>query len=50
MKTFIATLKHDNGLLILKTTARDIGDAIFKICLAENCPIRAIIKIKEIKK
>lgn len=49
MKTFIAILKHDNGTHRLRVNASSKEAAELMIMLAENCPSRAIISIKEVK-
>ena len=49
MKTFIATLEHDNGTVKIKVTASSRKAAKTMIMSAENCPSRAIISITEVK-
>lgn len=48
MKTYIVTLKHDNGVYRIKTVAKCIGNAIHAVCMAENCPENAVTNIKVI--
>ena len=43
--TYILTLCHDHGTVKLTTVARNKSAAIDLVCMAENCPKRAIIKI-----
>ena len=48
METFKAKLKHDRGEIYLRVIAENEQDAIKKICAAELCPERAIVKIIKI--
>lgn len=50
MKTYKAKLKHDGGEILVRVIAENEQDAIKKICAAELCPERAIVKIIEIVK
>lgn len=50
MKTFKAKLKHDKGFVYLRVMAENEQEAIKRICAAELCPERAIVKIIEIVK
>jgi hypothetical protein len=50
MKTYIFTLKHDNGTAKLKIFAHCLTSAIQAILKLENCPERAITNIKIIDK
>lgn len=43
---FIATVKHDNGIVKIRTAAPDEKAAKEIIMAAEGCPERAIIKLK----
>ena len=42
MKTYEFTLKHDKGIVTLRTRARNLQTAQDIICKAENCPKSAI--------
>ena len=46
---FLATLKHDDGIVKLIVTAGSIEQAIQSLCRRELCPSRSIISIKQIK-
>jgi len=46
MKTYILTLKHDNGTVKIRVFADSIQGAINAVTKAENCPECAIINIK----
>lgn len=50
LETYVATLKHDNGKIRIRVVSMS-GEkgAIEQICKAENCPERAMIKLKKIK-
>ena len=47
MKKFIASVKHDKGVVKIKTSAQNKEDAITKIMKAEGCPKCSIVKIIE---
>ena len=48
MKNYIITVKHDDGTIKIKTAAISKVHAIMLVSAAENCPIDAIVTIKEI--
>lgn len=50
IETYIATLKHDKGVVRLRVVSLS-GEqgAIQQILAAERCPERAIVKLKKIK-
>jgi hypothetical protein len=48
MKMYRITLKHDRGIICLKTTGSSQQVAINKVCMAEGCPERVVVKTEEI--
>ena len=45
MRTYYATIKHDNGIITLIVHARNKQQAIRAICEVEGCPESAITEI-----
>lgn len=45
MKQFIVTLKHDAGQIKIRVIASNEEDAKRKVCIAENCPESAIVRV-----
>lgn len=48
MKTYLITIKHDNGTLAVQTTATDRYAAISNVMQSEGCPRSAIESAKKI--
>ena len=48
MKTYILTLKNDNGRVRFSVRAENEQSARRQICRAENCPDRAILDVKQL--
>lgn len=45
-KTYIVTVKHDNGVSKIGTCSTSKASAIELIMKAEGCPKRAIVKVE----
>ena len=48
MKTYLAKLKHDDGILRLHVTASCEDSAIQMIMKAEGCPANSVLSLKEL--
>jgi hypothetical protein len=48
MKMYRITLKHDRGIIRIRTTSSSKQAAINKVCMAEGCPESAVIKIEAV--
>jgi hypothetical protein len=49
LKTYIATVQHDNGTTLMNVKAESPERAIEIICKSENCPQSAISNIEQVK-
>lgn len=50
MRTYHITIKHDKGVLVIRTKARNKAAAVEIVCRAENCPKSAITHILHVTK
>lgn len=46
MKTYIATIAHDRGIIQLEVTAKSKARAAAMVMAAEHCPSYAILSMK----
>ncbi len=45
-KSFVVSLRHDLGIVRIKTSARNKSEAVRIVCAAEKCPLSAVLKVE----
>lgn len=48
MNSYVVTLRHDAGVIGIRTAASNAEDAVALVCRVEGAPFRAVISVSEV--